>query len=1071
MGFFKNSIATKFSLLIIALVVVTVFFTGLVFLRQRQVHNTRVEHETVLTDLKVVALKLSSGINSLPNAVSALAKSPSLHTYFEHQKEQDEDDNAIKARTRFLGEFVRSWNFIGSLCLHRFSDQTFVCFDSHGKQNETSAPYLDDVSMLFSEQHKFSRPSVKRIAGKLVQPLTSVMYYRQAVETVSGPQSIGEIYVEFLLENNIQQALLELKHSSQLLIFDQKGEYLYHPSGLRNWGLTLGSGYNAYKDYPQFEGESFGTSSSMVSDYILDIKIDDLNDTQAYGVAKVILDRDSNLYLNLAIIKTVAEKIRTNDLINTAGFFSLGIIVIFGTLIGWFFSRYLTRYLEEITDTARRFAKGETDVLVEVKTNDEIGVLATAFQGMVRQVNERTRILRKNEREIREARDQAEEALKAKSDLFEDLKRQKNEIEKISKYKDDLLAIVSHDLKNPLAVIETSLDVLIEDHDSKLSSMAQDLIRRSKNSAKFALNLITDLLDLARLEGGIKLDFEKININEMMRSVLDGLELKAREKKIQISISEDKSYEIFGDYGRIIQVIQNIVGNSLKFTPEGGKIDISISSEDQGEGKERNLVIKVKDNGPGIPRDKIDKIFNKFEQARTSDRAIGTGLGLAICKNIVQMHNGQISVDSVEGEGATFTIVLPRVIGEAKVGVKKKEVSKLMLLTKAGPLIDKIAHQLEQSSFQVESISNVREAIEKLSQSKVEFDALLVQYDMQNEDGMSIEWISQQESLQRIPVIALSDKVAPEIIDSIRGLAGDFFGLNFPFEELKSKVLRLLNRGDEIFQRKLNPKWKTIMVVEDEEGIREIVAEKIQSLDINAIKAKNGVEALFLMKKYPVDVVISDIRMPELDGLSLSRIINKSFPDVDIILMSSTAVEFPEELMKRLGVKTLLAKPFDIDSLDQLFDEYRSNANNIETVELQDAHVKATDLNGPTILLVDDSEDMHMLFDVLLKNEGVHIVHCYDGHEGLSKFLERSYDSIFMDVNMPNMDGVTAVKEMRKYEGENQKGHSKIVVISANNSKDDIDNYIQAGFDFAVSKPVSKQKILDALQRKLSESR
>lgn len=745
--------------------------------------------------------------------------------------------------------------------------------------------------------------------------------------------------------------------------------------------------------------------------------------------------------------------------------------MIFGTLIGWFFSRYLTRYLDEITDTARRFAKGETDVLVEVKTNDEIGVLATAFQGMLRQVNERTRILRKNEREIREARDQAEEALKAKSDLFEDLRRQKNEIEKISKDKDDLLAIVSHDLKNPLAVIETSLDVLNEDHDSKLSDMAQDLIRRSKNSAKFALNLITDLLDLARLEGGIKLDFEKINISEMMRNVLDGLELKAREKKIQLSISEDKSYEIFGDYGRIIQVIHNIVGNSLKFTPEGGNIDISITSEDQGEGKERNLIIKVKDTGPGIPSDKIDKIFNKFEQARTSDRAIGTGLGLAICKNIVQMHNGQISVDSVEGEGATFTIVLPRVVGEVKAGVKKKEVSKLMLLTEAGPLIDKIAHQLEQSSFQVESLSNVREAIEKLSQSHVDFDALLIQYDMQNEDGINVlEWISQQESLQRLPVIALSDKVAPEIIDSIRGLAGDFFGLNFPFEELKSKVLRLLNRGDEIYQRKLNPKWKTIMVVEDEEGIRDIVAEKIQSLDINAIKAKNGVEALFLMKKYSVDVVLSDIRMPELDGLSLSRIINKSFPDVDIILMSSTTVEFPEELMKRLGIKTLLAKPFDIDSLDQLFDEYRTGDNNAETEDVQDAYVKANDLNGPTILLVDDSEDMHMLFDVLLKNEGVNIIHCSDGREGLSKFLERPYDSIFMDVNMPNMDGVTAVKEMRKYEVENQHGHSKIVVISANNSKDDIDTYIQAGFDFAVSKPVSKQKILEALQRKLNES-
>jgi len=281
---------------------------------------------------------------------------------------------------------------------------------------------------------------------------------------------------------------------------------------------------------------------------------------------------------------------------------------------------------------------------------------------------------------------------------------------------------------------------------------------------------------------------------------------------------------------------------------------------------------------------------------------------------------------------------------------------------------------------------------------------------------------------------------------------------------LEGKILRILNRVDEIYEKKIRQDRKTIMVVEDEEGIRDIIAEKIQTMDINAIKAKNGVEALFLMKKYPVDLVLTDIRMPELDGLSLTRLVRKSYPNVDIVLMSSTTVEIPEELMKRMGVKALLAKPFDIDFLDELFQPYLvSNINpseqNVGSPPIQ------TQNELQKILLVDDSEDMHLLFDVLLKGLSIEIKHCFNGLEGLQNFENNHYDAIFMDVNMPVMDGLEAIRKMREVEMKDGRSQTKVVVISANNSSEDIKKYLETGFNLAVAKPVSKQKILDALKR------
>jgi HAMP domain-containing protein len=310
------------------------------------------------------------------------------------------------------------------------------------------------------------------------------------------------------------EILLGLDKKDIFFVLGPKGRILSHRNPDKLGSYRTGVTYSIFEELPNFNFNDFkehGFKEKTIftlfrgEGHVFSFREIKLSDITLYAVAGSSISRRMNLkeFLNLKNLLV--------SLLLILGF----------TYLGWIFTRYLFRNLDEITEQAKKFTNGEHDMEIKVKSSDEIGILALTFQGMIRQVNERTRILRKSERRIREARDQAEKALSSKSHLLEDLRRQKAEVERISKDKDDLLAIVSHDLKNPLAVVETSMDIILEEEKNRMSPMGNDLVRRSKNSARIALNLITDLLDLSRLEGGIRLDFERFSVDEMVESVVD----------------------------------------------------------------------------------------------------------------------------------------------------------------------------------------------------------------------------------------------------------------------------------------------------------------------------------------------------------------------------------------------------------------------------------------------------------------------------------------------------------------------------------------------------------------------
>jgi len=257
--------------------------------------------------------------------------------------------------------------------------------------------------------------------------------------------------------------------------------------------------------------------------------------------------------------------------------------------------------------------------------------------------------------------------------VFRDVSRERQ----LDRMKDDFISSVSHELRTPLTSIKAYTETILHDFDMSLETRRQFLCIIDEESNRLA-NLIEELLEISRLESGTgKILQEPVDIGTLVRQISSALQPLADKKAIQLSIDVNEGLpELLGDNGKIQSAITNLVGNAIKFTPEGGRVCIRVwhglpARENTAKmavpQKADELVIKVSDTGIGIPKDALPKIFDRFYRIPHSGKQIpGTGLGLAIVKKIVALHDGRIEVESELNRGTTFTIFLPLISKPAK---------------------------------------------------------------------------------------------------------------------------------------------------------------------------------------------------------------------------------------------------------------------------------------------------------------------------------------------------------------------------------------------------------------------
>jgi two-component system sensor histidine kinase GlrK len=279
--------------------------------------------------------------------------------------------------------------------------------------------------------------------------------------------------------------------------------------------------------------------------------------------------------------------------------------------ISIFITRSITKPLSVLKEKTRQIAKGNYESTLRLSSSPEIGELVRDFNFMC------------------------------------------NKLKEMDKMKSDFFSLMSHELRTPLTSIKEGTTLLLEGIGGETNEKQKRLLSIIAEESNRLIDLVNSTLDLSKMEAGMTAyNFVKADIVPLINKAVVEMEpiAKAKNIKTELNIMSGKLPFANMDTERILQVLRNLIGNAVKFTPEGGQIKISVRYTNGG------LVVSVSDKGPGIPRTDLITIFDKF---KSSKKYTGTGLGLAIVKNITTAHGGKVWAESKPGQGSIFTFVLP----------------------------------------------------------------------------------------------------------------------------------------------------------------------------------------------------------------------------------------------------------------------------------------------------------------------------------------------------------------------------------------------------------------------------
>jgi PAS domain S-box-containing protein len=383
------------------------------------------------------------------------------------------------------------------------------------------------------------------------------------------------------------------------------------------------------------------------------------------------------------------------------------------------------------------------------------------------------------------------------------LQSEKKQAEQLAVARQEFLATMSHEIRTPLNVV-IGMTRLLRENDPRQDQ--EEYLKSLQFSANHLLTIINDILDMAKIEAGkIKLEKVDFNIEEVLDGMLKAYAVKAREKGLELSIdaTEDVPRWLIGDQVRLTQILSNLLSNAIKFTKEGF-ICIKVSAKYRSDEVCR-LHFDVMDSGIGISQDKLDKIFDRFTQAKedTTRRFGGSGLGLSICKKLVQLQDGDISVRSEEGVGSTFSFSIDYAVSREENHEKEHQTQASYPLENVRLLLvdDDDANCVVASSFlrkmgvkKVTTATNGEEALKIVQQ--MPFDIVLMDLQMPIMNGYEATQAIRQLGgiYQALPIIALTADVVSDVREKVlKAGMNDYLSKPFDPDELNAIIARHLN--------------------------------------------------------------------------------------------------------------------------------------------------------------------------------------------------------------------------------------------------------------------------------------
>ncbi|MGC1562516.1 MAG: response regulator, partial [Bradyrhizobium sp.] len=755
---------------------------------------------------------------------------------------------------------------------------------------------------------------------------------------------------------------------------------------------------------------------------------------------------------------------------------------------------------------------------------DSIGIVLNSIEatmqteGLLKQSQQLAGELQTQQKELQQTNEQLEQKAQQLAERNVEVERKNQEIEQArraleekatelsltSKYKSEFLANMSHELRTPLNSILILGQQLTENPDGNLTGKQVEFARTIHGAGTDLLNLISDILDLSKIESGtVTVDAEDILTSNLLETVGRPFRHEAENRQLSFDIVVDPNLgrSINTDSKRLQQVLKNLLSNAFKFTAEGG-VRLSVSAALGGWSAEHPVLnhspaviaFEVSDTGIGIPQEKQKLIFEAFQQADagTSRKYGGTGLGLAISRELANLLGGEIHLQSTPGRGSVFTLYLPLKYSGPTVAARFSASSQysssvapalpaaaeqrvldqllddrlnlepgdtILLIVEDDPHYARVLVDLARDKgFKVLLAARGSEALELAKQ----YQPTAVSLDVFLPDMLGWTVLSQLKHnplTRHIPVqiITLDE-------DRQHALArGAFSFVNKP--TTTEGVSAALSQIKEYAR----PRRKRLLIVEDNAAEQMSIRELLDHDDIEIVTTDTGAGALAALRQNPCDCVVLDLRLPDMTGFQVLDSIrnDNALSEVPVVVFTGRELSVEEDAELHTMARSIVVK--GVESPERLLDETSLFLHRVITElpidkqrMLEKLNSSDEDLVGRTALLVDDDARNIFALSSVLERRGMKVLTATTGSEAVA-LVESNPEIavVLMDIMMPQMDGYQTIGVIR---ADPAFRRLPIIALTAKAMKGDREKCLEAGASDYLAKPVNTEQLLLAIR-------
>jgi CheY-like chemotaxis protein/signal transduction histidine kinase/HAMP domain-containing protein len=782
--------------------------------------------------------------------------------------------------------------------------------------------------------------------------------------------------------------------------------------------------------------------------------------------------------------------------------------------------------------------EGQVKAVIELASLSELTALHVAFleqltasigivlnsieatmqtEGLLQQSQQLAIELQTQQRELQQTNEQLAQKAQQLAEQNAEVERKNDEIEQArraleekaaelaltSKYKSEFLANMSHELRTPLNSILILGQQLAENSEGNLTGRQVEFSRTIHGAGTDLLNLITDILDLSKIESGtVTVVAEEVVVPSLLEAIARPFRHEAENRHLTLEVHVDPAVgrTIVTDSKRLQQVLKNLLSNAFKFTDQGG-VRLSLSSVAGGWSTNHPVLnravsvvaFEVADTGIGIPQEKQRIIFEAFQQAdaSTSRKYGGTGLGLAISRELATLLGGEIQLRSTPGLGSTFTLYLPQayVSPTAVAGATEATGERPLATYPAIRLPDRAAELVaddrddlqpgDQILLVVEDDPHYAQILCDLARTegfKVlvalrgaeglalarEYHPTAVSLDVFLPDMLGwtvLSQLKQDPATRHIPVqmVTLDE-------DRQHGLArGAFAFLAKPntTEELAVALAQI--------KAYTSPRCKRLLVVEDNAAEQLSIAELLGHDDVEIATAVTGEEALALLRADRFDCMVLDLKLPDMSGFEVLEQVRDEahLRDLPVVVFTGKELSPEEDSQLHTLARSVVVK--GVESPERLLDETALFLHRVvsdlppEKQRMLDRLHRSDDhLVGKKVLVVDDDVRNIFALSSVLERRGMEVLTAGTGYEAIDK-LESTPDVtiVLMDIMMPEMDGYQTMQVIRE---NPELRRLPIIALTAKAMKGDREKCLEAGASDYLAKPVNTEQLLSALR-------